>query len=104
MKEIVYGYDEFKQKADPAKPVHHDCKGKYVDKFGVRYRMWFRIYGVEKTHGHIIMFEITRDIGTTSNEFMEKYKSIDEGLKAIYHEMVDKYAKPLGSTEGRLTA
>jgi hypothetical protein len=101
-KEIVYSYDEFKAKVDQAKPVHHEGESKVLDKHGLVHRIWFRIYGIEKTFGHIVVFEFVRDINTMSKDFFEKWHGRQqEGLMAIYNELVDQYAKPLGSTEGK---
>jgi len=88
MKEVVFDYEEFKQKVDLAKPLHHyGCKRR-IDKYGAVVKLETWIEGVSKA-GHIIAF------------YMEKYaEAYGDESKNMYHQFAEKYAKPLGSTEG----
>ncbi len=90
MKEVIYDFEEFKAKVDIAKPLHHCCMRKATDKRGFFYRLTFRVYGIDKNNGHVLIFE--RQKRTTIAELEEHPKD--------YKEFVDEYAKPLGSTEG----
>jgi len=88
MKEILYKYEEFKQRVDTTKPIHHAAKRKTRD--GFFYRLIFRVYGIDKNNGHILIFE-TQTNSTIAD--VEKHPN-------AYKRFVEKYAKPLGSTEG----
>jgi hypothetical protein len=88
MREILYKFEEFKQKVDTAKPIHHAAKRKTKD--GFFYKLIFRVYGIDKNNGHIIIFEVQAN--STLADF-ERHPS-------EYRKFVEKYAKPLGSTEG----
>ncbi len=88
MKEILYRYEEFKQRVDTAKPIHHAAKRKTKD--GFFYTLIFRLYGLDKTNAHIIIFEAQAN--TTAADL--------ERQPSQYRKFVEKYAKPLGSTEG----
>ena len=90
MKEIVYDIEEFKAKVDKAKPLHHYAMRKSIDQHGIFYRIIFRIYGIDKNNGHILIFETQKR--TTIAEVEQHQKD--------YKAFVEKYAKPLGSTEG----
>jgi len=57
MKEIVYDIKEFKAKVDKAKPVHHCAMRKSIDQHGIFYRIIFRVYGIDKNNGHVLIFE-----------------------------------------------
>ncbi|MEM2110769.1 MAG: hypothetical protein QXX08_02700 [Candidatus Bathyarchaeia archaeon] len=93
MKEIVYNYEEFKARVDGAKPLHHCAFWRSIDQYGVFYRLTFRIYGVAKSNGHILIFESQK---RTSMAEMDQRPS-------EYEKLVEKFAKPLGSTEGMWT-
>ncbi|MEM2972081.1 MAG: hypothetical protein QW270_06655 [Candidatus Bathyarchaeia archaeon] len=88
--EVVYSFEEFKAKVDLAKPVHHCSYGKCIDKHGIFYRLEFLLCGIAKNDGHIICWVAKRR--TTIGE--------RESDKKWYNELVEKCAKPLGSTEG----
>jgi len=90
MKEIVYDIKEFKAKVDEAKPVHHCAMRKSIDQQGVFYQIIFRIYGVDKNNGHVLIFEAQKR--TTVAELEQHPKD--------YQKLVEEFAKPLGSTEG----
>jgi len=104
MKEVMYDYEEFKRKADPNQPIHHTCIGRWIDKYGTVYRLTFRIYAKSLSpDAHIIVFESSGEISTLNKDFHDKYGTeYYKGFRAKYEELVEKYAKPIGSTEGRL--
>jgi len=108
MKEVVYDFDEFKKKASMADPMHHSCMGRYIDKEDIVYGLTFRIYGVSREGGHIIVFEAKRRLDTLSEEFNEKwpkrnlYGQLNAAIKTLLDELKKAYAAPVGSTEGRL--
>ena len=106
MKEIVFDYKEFTQKIDTTQPIHHSCEGENADRHGIMYRLTFRIFAVAKK-GHIVIFEATLNIDTLSNSFTEQYLekhrvNRGKGIREHYLKLVEKFAKPLGSTEGRV--
>ncbi|MCW4047332.1 MAG: hypothetical protein NWE99_07200 [Candidatus Bathyarchaeota archaeon] len=90
MKEIIYSIEEFKAKIDPAKPLHHSATRKRMDPHGIFHSIIFRIYGIDKNAGHIVIFETQTP--TTAAELKEQHIE--------YQRLVEQYAKPLGSTEG----
>ncbi len=90
MKEILYNYEEFKNNVDKTKPIHHSAKIKTRN--GFFYKLIFRLYGVNKNNSNIIIFEAQK----TST-----FADIEQQQKE-YLNFVEKYAKPLGSTEGAL--
>ena len=90
MKEIIYSFEEFKAKVDAAKPLHHRAMRKSIDQHGIFYRIIFRIYGIDKNSGHILIFETQK---RTSIAELEQHPQ-------DYKTFVEKYAEPLGSTEG----
>jgi hypothetical protein len=55
MKEFVYDFREFKEKVSTVDPIHHSCTGSFIDREGLIYELTFRIYGVSKQGGHIIL-------------------------------------------------
>ena len=88
MKELIRNYEEFKARADLTKPLHHS--GMIVAKNGFVRRLVFRIYGIDKEGSHIIIYESQK-----ASPFADV-----EQLQNEYRRLVEKYAKPLGSTEG----
>jgi len=88
MKELIRNFEEFKARADLAKPIHHS--GTIIAKNGFIQRLIFRIYGIDKEKGHILIFESIK-----ASPFADA-----EQLQNEYRKLVEKYAKPLGSTEG----
>lgn len=92
MKEIIYDYDEFKNAIDLQGPLHHVGERKCIDKHGIFYEIIFRIYGISKKNRHIVIFE-ARHRTTIMEEKQHQKKYID---------MTEKWAKPIGSTEGEL--
>jgi len=108
MKEVVYDFDEFREKVSTTDPIHHSCVGRYLDEEGIVYEITFRIYGVSKEGKHIIIFETKRRIDTLSKEFNEKWskgsfhEQLNAAIKTLLGEFKKKYAIPIGSTEGRL--
>jgi len=91
MKEFIYDYEEFKKLIDHSKPIHHIALHRYLDEFGMFRELKFRIYAISEEYGHILIFECVERFATTRMKAME-----------VYNKLVEKYAKPLGSTEGRL--
>ena len=91
MKEIIRNFEEFKNRVDPSKPLHHQATRKTKD--GFFYILTFRIYGIDKNNSHILIFEDRKITTVTELEHhLQHYKTF-----------VEKYAKPLGSTEGAWT-
>ena len=90
MKEIIYDYDEFKNRLDSTKPIHHNGMRENVDKQGLFFRLRFRIYAMDKKDGHVLIFEAFKR--TSLAEY--------EDHKKNYDDFVEKFAKPLDSTEG----
>lgn len=103
MREVIFNYEEFKQKVDSAKPLHHECWNKPLDKDCILHELIFRIYGISK-EGHLLIFETVErhnilDIPfKTSNAFDDLHRFLHDR----YLKLVQKYANPLGSTAGRL--
>ena len=58
MKEIIRNFEEFKARADLAKPLHHS--GTIIDRDGFIQRLVFRIYGLDKDNGYILIFELQK--------------------------------------------
>jgi hypothetical protein len=90
MLEILFNFDEFRNKLDSSKPVRHCFYMKDLDKHGIFYRIEFWITGVSKDASRIIAFYFERR--STLGEKDEDQKWMEE--------MVEKFAKPIGSTEG----
>lgn len=104
MKEIVYDYNEFKAKADLTKPLHHHSIYECKDPHGITHWLSFRIYGISINGNHIIIFEekhkftifeIPKIYGNGN-----VYDRLNQWIMDFYRNLVQKYAKPLGSTEG----
>ena len=91
MREVVFDFDEFKSKVDLNRSIHHYAYSKCIDKqHGVFYRVEFWLTGVGRNGGHIVCFYAERRTTIAEREQDKKWYDI----------MVEKYAKPLGSTEG----
>jgi hypothetical protein len=88
VREVIRNFEEFKSKVDSAKPLHHS--GTIIARDGFIQRLVFRIYGINKDGGNIIIFETQK---------ISPFADVDQ-LQNEYHKLVEKYAKPLGSTEG----
>lgn len=93
MKEVVFDYGEFCSKVDRAKPVHHMAVLKPLDRYGVIHECRFMLSGVSRD-GHVLVFEAVHRFDGVGQERNAK-------AKEIYSQLAEKYAKPLGSTEGR---
>jgi hypothetical protein len=94
MKEVIFDYEEFKGKIDRTQPIHHCCVRKCIDpKNGIFYRLTFRIFGVSKNGNHIIIYHLERRTTIADPE---------ENNHKWYVDLVTKFAKPLGSTEGMI--
>lgn len=105
MKEVVYDFEEFKEYVDLSKQIHHQAVRKPIDRHGLIHELVFRMYGVSKD-GHLLVFEhrelldslnIPKEFCKTHNA----YKDLQIYAKHVYEKLVEKFAKPLGSTEGR---
>jgi len=88
MKELIRNFEEFRAKVDLSKPIHHSAAVMARD--GFIQRLVFRIYGVDKQYGSILIFELQK---------ASPFANIEQ-LQNEYRKLVEKYAKPLGSTEG----
>jgi hypothetical protein len=104
LKEVVFSYEEFKQKVDSSKPLHHQCWHKPRDEHGVWHDLVFRIFGISRNGNHILVWEYRERVDTF--KAMEKfhgknaYEDLNKYLMLRYDELVERYAKPLNSTEG----
>lgn len=94
MREVVCDYEFFKANVDLSKPIHHCAYQKCVDrKYGVLYKHWFIITGIPRkplNSNHIICFYTETTFRIGENDRVQKW----------FNELVEKYAKPLSSTEG----
>lgn len=106
MKEVVYDFDEFKAKVDQNKAIHHHAVTKAIDRHGICHELVFRLFGVSKNDSHLVIFE-HREILDSLNipkEFQKThnaYQDLRVYAKHVYDQLVEKFAKPLNSTEGR---
>lgn len=107
MKEVVYSFEEFLGKVDLSKPLHHQGVYECRDPCGIAYLLIFRIYGVSKGGGHIVIFEERHTL--TVFNVPEAYSGGGNALNFVkrwamdlYRSLVKKYALPLKSTEGEL--
>ncbi|MCS7114078.1 MAG: hypothetical protein N0A00_01500 [Candidatus Bathyarchaeota archaeon] len=90
MREIVFSFEEFKAKVDSSKPIHHCFYSKTLDNHGIFHRLEFWITGVSKDANRIIAFYAERRSTIGEREADQKWMD----------EMVERFAKPIGSTEG----
>ncbi|MCR8488938.1 MAG: hypothetical protein NDP23_05250 [Crenarchaeota archaeon] len=88
MREVIRNFEEFKERINRAKPMHHS--GTIIAKGDFIHRLVFRIYAIDKDNGHVIIYETQK-----ASPFADAEQLQDE-----YRRLVEKYAKPLGSTEG----
>jgi len=91
MREVIRNFEEFKARINRAKPLHHS--GTIIAKGGFIHRLVFRIYAIDKDNGHVLIYETQK-----ASPFEDA-----EQLQNEYGRLVEKYAKPLGSTEGAWT-
>lgn len=112
MKEVVYTIEDFKAKVDLSKPIHHDGWRDPIDKHGIIYRLTFRIYGVSRNGGHLLIYESHVKVSmmdiSENLDFPEKvresnsaYAKFDYWCKHLFEKFVQETAVPLGSTPGR---
>jgi hypothetical protein len=106
MMEVVYNYDEFKSRVDVSKPVHHDAWREGKDEHGIFYELTFRIYGISKNGGHVLVFETkamvsTLDIPKEYHKSNNAYENLKLWVKDIFDRLAKEKAEPLGSTPGR---
>jgi len=93
MIEVVFDYNEFKEKVDISKPLHHHAITKSTDSNGIFYRIEFRLQGVSKdSDGHLVMWIAQRRTSISSED--------RKGDREWYEQLVKEFAEPLGSTEG----
>jgi len=105
LKEIVYSFDEFKAKADLSKPLHHHGMYECKDPHDIIHYLTFRIYGISKNGNHIIIFEDKHriDVSDLPQEYRKSTNALTDlnrYVRDLYHQLVEKYAKPVKSTEG----
>lgn len=104
MKEVVYDYNEFKAKADLTKPLHHHSVYECKDPHGIVHWLTFRMFGISKNGNHIVVFEEKYKLSVF--DIPEKYDAgnvwdrMNKWVVEFYRDLVNRYAKPLGSTEG----
>jgi hypothetical protein len=91
MKEVIRNFEEFKAKVDLNKPLHHSAA--IIAKEGFIERLIFRVYGIDKERSNILIFEYQKP---------SPFADVDQ-LQNEYQRLVERYAKPLGSTEGAWT-
>ena len=106
MKEVVYDFEEFNAKVDSTKPIHHEGFRKSLDKHGILHEVLFRMYGVSEDLGCLLIFEHKEiiDCMHIPEEFQKSHNAYEDlrvYAKHVYEKLVEKFAKPLGSTEGR---
>lgn len=99
MKEYVYDFEEFVRKINSAFTPHHTLRYRCIDKHGLVYRCAFTITAPAAEHGHIVVFKLEKDLSKTSKEVCEK-GGLSQAVQSLYDELVEKYGKPVGSTEG----
>jgi hypothetical protein len=105
MMEVVYNYDEFKSGVDVSKPVHHDAWRDSKDEHGIFHELTFRIYGISKSGGHVLVYEAKATVSTlnVSDEFRKSNNAYDNlrlWVKDIFDCLAKEKAEPLGSTPG----
>ncbi|MEM3618388.1 MAG: hypothetical protein QXK47_04865 [Candidatus Bathyarchaeia archaeon] len=106
MREVVYDFEDFKARVDMSKPLHHDAYRKPLDRHGIYYRLRFRIYGLSKDGGHVLVFENHADLSTLDipKEYQKSnnaYENLNVWCKALLEKFEKEKAEPLGSTPGR---
>lgn len=107
MKEIVYCLEDFKERVDLSKPLHHDGWRDPIDEHGIFYKLTFRIYGVSKNGGHILIYEShakvsTLDIPKEYHRSNNAYDNLNVWCRELFEKFARETAEPLGSTAGRL--
>jgi hypothetical protein len=91
MKERVFSFEEFQRRVDRGKPVHWVVYEKCVDpKYGVFYRLWLSVTGLDSEDGHVI--EFYQEATVTVGEKEEREKIVG-GWR-------EKYVEPLNATPG----
>jgi len=112
MREIVYTFEDFKAKVDLSKPIHHDGWRDPIDEHGIFYCLTFRIYGISKNGGHILVYESKARVRVDDypkdfqfpkevEETHNAYAKFDYWCKHLFEKFARETAIPLGSTAGR---
>ena len=94
MKEVVFDFEEFKERVNMEKPLHYTVMYRNPDGCGAFYYVKLHIFGVSK-QGHIIVFETEQKLNTLTEP-----KPI-EIVRKTADKLVETYAKPLNATPGR---
>ena len=95
MKEVVYDFEEFKEKVNVERGIHHSAAVEPILPPTVQ-KVVFRMYGISKD-GQILMFEHVKVVDSMQHPELKPEECIKEALK----ELEAKFARPLGSTPGR---
>ena len=106
MMEFCYNYADFKLRVDFTKPLHHDFWREPLDKEGIFHQLIFRIYGISKNGGHIVVYETRLNVSTLDvpKEYCKTNNAYDNmrlWVKDIAERISKEKAEPLGSTPGR---
>jgi hypothetical protein len=89
----VLRYDEFLEKLDEYKPIHHTSFS-VLEPRKKEVRSKFRIYGISKA-GHLLIFE---------RVFESSAFGGSNPIAVEISNLITQFALPLGSTPGRLAA
>jgi hypothetical protein len=105
MMEFCYKLEDFKNRVDLSKPLHHDFWREPLDKEGIFHQLIFRIYGIAKDN-HIIVYETrlnvsTLDIPKEYHKTNNAYDNLRLWVKDLSEKISKEKAEPLGSTPGR---
>lgn len=95
MREVVYDFEEFREKVDDKRGIHHDASIEVLG--GGVYKVLFRLFGVSRGGEHVIVFERARTVSVAERPELET----SELLKEVLSELEKEYAEPLSSTPGR---
>jgi hypothetical protein len=106
MMEFCYKLEDFKSRVDLSKPLHHDFWREPLDKEGMFHQLIFRIYGISKNGGHIIVYETrlnvsTLDVPKEYHKTGNAYENLRLWVKDLSEKISKEKAEPLGSTPGR---
>jgi hypothetical protein len=106
MMEFCYKLEDFKNRVDMNKPLHHDFWRESLDREGIFHQLVFRIYGVAKDDNHIVTYETrlnvsTLDIPKEYHKTNNAYENLRLWVKDLAEKISKEKAEPLGSTPGR---
>jgi len=104
--EFCYKYEDFKERVDLGKPLHHDFWREPLDKEGIFHQLVFRIYGISKNGNHIVVYETRMNISILDvpkeyNKTHNAYENMRLWVKDLSEKLSKEKAEPLGSTLGR---